>query len=676
MNRIIRTSGFYLLIFLVTVGIVQFISSQNDSSAEIRYDEFRTALQTDNVKSLELQFDGYSYLVTGEYKKPPEANKKQFYTRTSVDEFVTKEIDNAAAKNGIELEYKKMKGESMWLTLLTSIIPFVIIFILFFFLMNQAQGGGGKVMNFGKSRARLYNEEKKRVTFEDVAGADEEKQELVEVVEFLKDPRKFAAVGARIPKGVLLVGPPGTGKTLLARAVAGEAGVPFFSISGSDFVEMFVGVGASRVRDLFENAKKNAPCIIFIDEIDAVGRQRGAGLGGGHDEREQTLNQLLVEMDGFGANEGIIIVAATNRPDILDPALLRPGRFDRQITVDRPDVKGREAVLKVHARNKPLSKDVKLDIIAKRTTGFTGADLENLLNEAALLAARRNKKDIAMVEVDEAIDRVIVGTEKRSRVISDREKRIVAYHEAGHTIVGYFLEHADMVHKVTIIPRGKAGGYVIMMPKEDRMLVTKQELLDKVTGLLGGRVAEELFIGEIGTGAYSDFKQATSIVRSMIMEYGMSDKLGPMQFGNSQGQVFLGRDIGHEQNYSDTIAYQIDQEMQFFINECYDRAKKLLTEKSKEMHLIAQTLLSEETLELDQIKRLIETGSLTGELPEGETTASAEEFRSDVKVDTIGGVKVRIQTKDNEESPTPVSDTTDKAGDDDRGAGSDPDKNE
>ncbi|PWV96009.1 cell division protease FtsH [Paenibacillus cellulosilyticus] len=676
MNRIIRTSGFYLLIFLVTVGIVQFISSQNDSSAEIRYDEFRTALQTDNVASLELQFDGYSYLVTGEYKKPPEANKKQFYTRTNVDEFVTKEIDDAAQKNHFELEYKKMKGESMWLTLLTSIIPFVIIFILFFFLMNQAQGGGGKVMNFGKSRARLYNEEKKRVTFEDVAGADEEKQELVEVVEFLKDPRKFAAVGARIPKGVLLVGPPGTGKTLLARAVAGEAGVPFFSISGSDFVEMFVGVGASRVRDLFENAKKNAPCIIFIDEIDAVGRQRGAGLGGGHDEREQTLNQLLVEMDGFGANEGIIIVAATNRPDILDPALLRPGRFDRQITVDRPDVKGREAVLKVHARNKPLSKDVKLDIIAKRTTGFTGADLENLLNEAALLAARRNKKDIAMVEVDEAIDRVIVGTEKRSRVISDREKRIVAYHEAGHTIVGYFLEHADMVHKVTIIPRGKAGGYVIMMPKEDRMLVTKQELLDKVTGLLGGRVAEEIFIGEVGTGAYSDFKQATSIVRSMIMEYGMSDKLGPMQFGSSQGQVFLGRDIGHEQNYSDKIAYEIDQEMQFFINECYDRAKKLLTEKSKEMHLIAQTLLSEETLELDQIKRLIETGSLTGELPEGESTASTEEFRSDVKVDTIGGVKVRIQTKDSEESPTPVSDTTDKAGDDDGSGNPGTDKNE
>ncbi|MNS70536.1 ATP-dependent zinc metalloprotease FtsH [compost metagenome] len=413
-------------------------------------------------------------------------------------------------------------------------------------------------------------------------------------------------------------------------------------------MEMFVGVGASRVRDLFENAKKNAPCIIFIDEIDAVGRQRGAGLGGGHDEREQTLNQLLVEMDGFGGNEGIIIVAATNRADILDPALLRPGRFDRQITVDRPDVKGREAVLKVHARNKPLTKDVRLDVIAKRTTGFTGADLENLLNEAALLAARRNRKDISMREVDEAIDRVIVGTEKRSRVVSDREKRIVAFHEAGHTIVGYFLEHADMVHKVTIIPRGRAGGYVIMMPKEDRMLVTKQELLDKVTGLLGGRVSEELFIGEIGTGAYSDFQQATSIVRSMIVEYGMSEKLGPMQFGTSQGQVFLGRDIGHEQNYSDAIAYEIDQEMQRFISESYERCKQLLMKYSKEVHLIAETLLEVETLELDQIKQLIETGKLTPD-PDGDGSGSSESGAP--IVDTIGDVNVRIQARDEEAQP-------------------------
>ncbi|WP_028560706.1 ATP-dependent zinc metalloprotease FtsH [Paenibacillus pinihumi] len=651
MNRIIRNTGFYLIIFLVAVGIVQAISSSGDTAVELRYDQFRKQMVDNNVQKLTLKFDKYTYYAKGQFRtKPADASSEQFYSRINVEEFALKEINDLAISNGVEYKFDPMEGQSFWLTFLTSIVPFVIIFILFFFLINQAQGGGGKVMNFGKSRARLYNEEKKRVTFEDVAGADEEKQELVEVVDFLKDPRKFAAVGARIPKGVLLNGPPGTGKTLLARAVAGEAGVPFFSISGSDFVEMFVGVGASRVRDLFENAKKNAPCIIFIDEIDAVGRQRGAGLGGGHDEREQTLNQLLVEMDGFGANEGIIIVAATNRPDILDPALLRPGRFDRQITVDRPDVKGREAVLKVHARNKPLANDVKLDIIAKRTTGFTGADLENLLNEAALLAARRNKKDIAMREMDEAIDRVIVGTEKKSRVISDREKRIVAYHEAGHTIVGFFLEHADMVHKVTIIPRGRAGGYVIMMPKEDRMLVTKQELLDKVTGLLGGRVAEELFIGEIGTGAYSDFKQATGIVRSMIMEYGMSDKLGPMQFGSSQGQVFLGRDIGHEQNYSDAIAYEIDQEMQTLINNCYTRAKELLSEKSKEVHLIAETLLKEETLEMEQIKRLIETGSLGGE-GQGSEGSTPEETHADPTIDTIGDVTVRIQPRKGDEEP-------------------------
>ncbi|WP_276357757.1 ATP-dependent zinc metalloprotease FtsH [Cohnella caldifontis] len=662
MNRIIRNTGFYLLIFLVTVGIVQFFISKNETTDEINYNKIMDVIEQGNATEIKVQLSNGSYLVTGEYKDPSKAGSKTetFSGRVLMTDEGSQQLVDLARSKGIEVKVLKMPGQSFWLTFLTSIIPFVIMFILFFFLINQAQGGGGKVMNFGKSRARLYNEEKKRVTFEDVAGADEEKQELVEVVEFLKDPRKFAALGARIPKGVLLVGPPGTGKTLLARAVAGEAGVPFFSISGSDFVEMFVGVGASRVRDLFENAKKNAPCIIFIDEIDAVGRQRGAGLGGGHDEREQTLNQLLVEMDGFGANEGIIIVAATNRPDILDPALLRPGRFDRQITVDRPDVKGREAVLKVHARNKPLSKDVKLNTIAKRTTGFTGADLENLLNEAALLAARKNKKDIAMQEVDEAIDRVIVGTEKKSRVISEREKRIVAFHEAGHTIVGYFLEHADMVHKVTIIPRGRAGGYVIMLPKEDRMLVTKQELLDKVTGLLAGRVSEELFIGEIGTGAYSDFKQATGIVRSMIMEYGMSDKLGPMQFGTSQGQVFLGRDLGHEQNYSDTIAYEIDQEMQSIIRECYERAKKLLTEKSAEVHKIAETLLEVETLDLDQIKSLIEKGTLDG--LDGESSGSGSGGGSEPSADPVidpigGGVRVRIQTRDGEQAapnpPTP-----------------------
>ncbi|GAB6992575.1 ATP-dependent zinc metalloprotease FtsH [Paenibacillus pini] len=650
MNRFIRNSGFYLILFLVVVGIVQFVSNGNESADVPRYDQFRQQLNAGNVEEMTLQFDGNAYLVTGKYKVKPANDKVKsnlFSTYMPLTDNAVDELVAVSEKNGTQFSVKRMEGESIWLTLLSSLIPLVLMFVLFFFLFNQSQGGGGKVMNFGKSKARLYNEEKKRATFEDVAGADEEKQELVEVVEFLKDPRKFAAVGARIPKGVLLVGPPGTGKTLLARAVAGEAGVPFFSISGSDFVEMFVGVGASRVRDLFENAKKNAPCIIFIDEIDAVGRQRGAGLGGGHDEREQTLNQLLVEMDGFGGNEGIIIVAATNRADILDPALLRPGRFDRQITVDRPDVKGREAVLKVHARNKPLTTDVRLDIIAKRTTGFTGADLENLLNEAALLAARRNRKDISMKEVDEAIDRVIVGTEKRSRVISDREKRIVAYHEAGHTIVGYFLEHADEVHKVTIIPRGRAGGYVIMMPKEDRMLATKQELLDRITGLLGGRVSEEIFIGEIGTGAYSDFQQATSIVRSMIMQYGMSEKLGPMQFGSSQGQVFLGRDIGHEQNYSDSIAYEIDQEMQRFTNDCYERCKDLLIKHSREVHLIANTLLEKETLELDQIRELIENGFLAEDAGKTNGGEGSSENGTPI-IESVGDVKVHIQGKDEE----------------------------
>lgn len=644
MNRFIRNSSFYLILFLVVVGIYQVINGGSEAADTPKYNEFRQELSANNVENLSIQFDGYAYQVTGEYVTPPAETAKNFITYIPATDAAVQEIADASEANGIAMETKPMKGDSIWLTLLTSFIPLILMFVLFFFLFNQAQGGGGKVMNFGKSRARLYNEEKKKITFEDVAGADEEKQELIEVVEFLKDPRKFAAVGARIPKGVLLNGPPGTGKTLLARAVAGEAGVPFFSISGSDFVEMFVGVGASRVRDLFENAKKNAPCIIFIDEIDAVGRQRGAGLGGGHDEREQTLNQLLVEMDGFGANEGIIIIAATNRQDILDPALLRPGRFDRQITVDRPDVRGREAVLKVHARNKPLTKDVKMDVIAKRTTGFTGADLENLLNEAALLAARRNRKDISMREMDEAIDRVIVGTEKKSRVVSDREKRIVAFHEAGHTIVGYFLEHADMVHKVTIVPRGRAGGYVIMMPKEDRMLATKQELLDKVTGLLGGRVSEELFIGEIGTGAYSDFQQATSIVRSMVMEYGMSEKLGPLQFGNAQGQVFLGRDFGHEPNYSDSIAYEIDKEMHRMVTECYEKAKDLLTKYSKEVHLIAETLLERETLDLEDIKQLIENGVIT-EKEEGNTGGSSE--GGEPIIDNVGDVKVRIQGKDN-----------------------------
>ncbi|MDQ0228504.1 ATP-dependent zinc metalloprotease FtsH [Metabacillus niabensis] len=642
MNRIFRNTIFYLLIFLVIIGVVSFFTGANPKTEQITYNEFISDLNNGNVKEMTVQPVRGVFEVRGEMKDAKDG--ESFLTYIPTEQGLNR-VDEAAEANKVNII--PAEETSGWVTFFTSIIPFVIIFILFFFLLNQAQGGGSRVMNFGKSKAKLYSEEKKKVKFKDVAGADEEKQELVEVVEFLKDPRKFAELGARIPKGVLLVGPPGTGKTLLARAVAGEAGVPFFSISGSDFVEMFVGVGASRVRDLFENAKKNAPCIIFIDEIDAVGRQRGAGLGGGHDEREQTLNQLLVEMDGFGANEGIIIIAATNRPDILDPALLRPGRFDRQITVDRPDVTGREAVLKVHARNKPLDESVDLKAIAARTPGFSGADLENLLNEAALVAARQDKKKIDNTDLDEATDRVIAGPAKKSRVISKKERNIVAYHEAGHTIIGVVLDEADMVHKVTIVPRGQAGGYAVMLPKEDRYFMTKPELLDKITGLLGGRVAEEIIFGEVSTGAHNDFQRATGIARKMVTEYGMSEKLGPLQFGQSQGgQVFLGRDIHNEQNYSDAIAHEIDMEIQRFIKESYERARQILTENRDKLELVAQTLLEVETLDAAQIQSLVEHGKLP-DRPVATNDEKKEEKSEDVKVN--------IQTKKEDE------DTSDKS---------------
>jgi cell division protease FtsH len=465
-------------------------------------------------------------------------------------------------------------------------------------------------MSFGKSRAKLHADDKKRVTFEDVAGADEVKQELEEVVEFLKHPKKFNELGAKIPKGVLLYGPPGTGKTLLARAVAGEAGVPFFSISGSDFVEMFVGVGASRVRDLFEQAKKNAPCIVFIDEIDAVGRQRGAGLGGGHDEREQTLNQLLVEMDGFNPNEGIIIVAATNRPDILDPALLRPGRFDRQIVVDVPDITGRKEILQVHIKGKPLAEDVDLGVLARRTPGFTGADLANLVNEAALLAARRNKKKINMFEMEESIERVVAGPEKKSKVISEKEKKLVSYHEAGHALVSTLLPDTDPVHKVSIIPRGRAGGYTLILPTEDRYYRTKSMLLDEIVVLLGGRVAESLVLGDISTGAQNDLDRATSIARKMIMEYGMSDEIGPLTLGRKSEQVFLGRDIAQERNYSEEVAFKIDKEVRKIIDTSYAKAEELLKTSLDKLHLIASTLMEKETLDSDEFTALIEGRSV------------------------------------------------------------------
>jgi cell division protease FtsH len=647
MNRIFRNTIFYLLIFLVVIGVVGLFRGQGDPQTEYNVNEFYNKLNNGDIEEMTIQPVNGVMRITGQEQGAEEG--ETFITQVPANDEMIANITETAQEQSV-LNVEQEEQPSAWVTFLTSIIPFVIIFILFFFLLNQAQGGGSRVMNFGKSKAKMYSEEKKKVRFKDVAGADEEKQELVEVVDFLKDPRKFSAVGARIPKGVLLVGPPGTGKTLLARAVAGEAGVPFFSISGSDFVEMFVGVGASRVRDLFENAKKNAPGIIFIDEIDAVGRQRGAGLGGGHDEREQTLNQLLVEMDGFGVNEGIIIIAATNRPDILDPALLRPGRFDRQITVDRPDVKGREAVLTVHTKEKPLSENVDLKTIALRTPGFSGADLENLLNEAALVAARGDKKKIDMDDVDEAIDRVIAGPAKKSRVISKKERDIVANHESGHTVIGMVLDDADMVHKVTIVPRGQAGGYAVMLPKEDRYFMTKPELFDKITGLLGGRVAEEIIFGEVSTGAHNDFQRATNIARKMVTEYGMSEKLGPIQFGsNSGGQVFLGRDIQNEQNYSDQIAYEIDQEVKNFIQYCYDRAKTILTENKDKLELLAKTLLDVETLDATQIRSLFDKGRLP---TDEELEALARENNAKIKNNTSStdeDVRVNIQSKEDEQ---------------------------
>ncbi|GAK01420.1 ATP-dependent zinc metalloprotease FtsH [Geomicrobium sp. JCM 19055] len=613
MSRAVRYTIFWGVIVLILVGIVNMFNNDTGDSEVMTTQEFLQALNNDEIVSMTVQPELDVYYIEGELTGGTEEEPNLFQVHVlqsqEMTDMLLSEFENNP--NLVSGDSEPAPESGGWLQFLTAMLPFIIIFILFFFLLSQMQGGGSRVMNFGKSKAKMYQEDKKKARFKDVAGAEEEKQELVEVVDFLKDPRKFSNIGARIPKGVLLVGPPGTGKTLLGRAVAGEAGVPFFSISGSDFVEMFVGVGASRVRDLFNNAKSNAPCIIFIDEIDAVGRQRGAGVGGGHDEREQTLNQLLVEMDGFDGNEGIIIIAATNRADVLDPALLRPGRFDRQITVGAPDVKGRAEVLAVHAKNKPLNDDVDLEVVAQRTPGFSGADLENLLNEAALVAARADQTEIRMIHIEEAIDRVIAGPAKKTRVISKKERNIVAFHEAGHTVVGVKLQNADMVHKVTIVPRGQAGGYAMMLPKEDRYFMTKPELLDKIVGLLGGRVAEDVIFGEASTGAHNDFQRATSIARKMVTEYGMSEKLGPLQFGSSSGgQVFLGRDIQNEQNYSDAIAFEIDREIQSIIKECYDRCKQILTENKDKLELVAESLLELETLDAEQIYSLVEDGKL------------------------------------------------------------------
>lgn len=581
----------------MAIWMIDYYSASTVSKTDITYSAFMKHVQQDEVKQVTI----VDNVISGKLK-----DGKDFSTVAPSDDSL---IPTLRARD-IEIKAELPPQPPWWTTILSSLLPMLLIVGIWFMLMQQSQGGGGRVMNFGKSRARRYDEDNIKITFKDVAGADEAKQELEEVVEFLKHPKKYNDLGAKIPKGVLLYGPPGTGKTLLAKAVAGEAGVPFFSISGSDFVEMFVGVGASRVRDLFEQAKKSAPCIVFIDEIDAVGRQRGAGLGGGHDEREQTLNQLLVEMDGFGANEGIIMIAATNRPDILDPALLRPGRFDRQIVVDRPDIKGRQEILKVHVKGKPISSEVELGVIARRTPGFTGADLSNLVNEAALMAARKNKNKIDMPEMEEAAERVIMGPERRSRVISDKEKRLTAYHEGGHTLVGMLLDNTDPVHKVTIIPRGRAGGYTLSLPKEDRYYATRSEMLDELKVLLGGRVAEALVLKEISSGASNDLQRATSLARQMICEYGMSPELGPMTFGHRQDQVFLGRDIGRDKDYSEEVAAKIDKEIRKFIDEAYQKTESLLNENMDKLHLIADALIERETLEGEEIDQLMKYGKI------------------------------------------------------------------
>ncbi|WP_302155937.1 ATP-dependent zinc metalloprotease FtsH [Phascolarctobacterium faecium] len=597
MNRFFKNVTFYLLIIIVAIWMIDYYSASTVNKTDITYSAFMKHVQQDEVKQVTI----VDNVISGKLK-----DGKDFSTVAPSDDSL---IPTLRARD-IEIKAELPPQPPWWTTILSSLLPMLLIVGIWFMLMQQSQGGGGRVMNFGKSRARRYDEDNIKITFKDVAGADEAKQELEEVVEFLKHPKKYNDLGAKIPKGVLLYGPPGTGKTLLAKAVAGEAGVPFFSISGSDFVEMFVGVGASRVRDLFEQAKKSAPCIVFIDEIDAVGRQRGAGLGGGHDEREQTLNQLLVEMDGFGANEGIIMIAATNRPDILDPALLRPGRFDRQIVVDRPDIKGRQEILKVHVKGKPISPEVELGVIARRTPGFTGADLSNLVNEAALMAARKNKNKIDMPEMEEAAERVIMGPERRSRVISDKEKRLTAYHEGGHTLVGMLLDNTDPVHKVTIIPRGRAGGYTLSLPKEDRYYATHSEMLDELKVLLGGRVAEALVLKEISSGASNDLQRATSLARQMICEYGMSPELGPMTFGHRQDQVFLGRDIGRDKDYSEEVAAKIDKEIRKFIDEAYQKTESLLNENMDKLHLIADALIERETLEGEEIDQLMKYGKI------------------------------------------------------------------
>ncbi|MCP9082982.1 MULTISPECIES: ATP-dependent zinc metalloprotease FtsH [Streptococcus] len=641
-NGLVRNPFLYLLIIFFLVTGFQYFYSGNTAgrSEKINYTELVKEITADNVKELTYQPNGSIIEVSGVYKNPKTSKEEtgiQFFppTATTVERFsstilpsdsTVSELQKLASEHQAEVTVKHESSSGMWINILVSVVPFAILFFFLFSMMGNMGGNSGRnPMSFGRSKAKAANKEDIKVRFSDVAGAEEEKQELVEVVEFLKDPKRFTKLGARIPAGVLLEGPPGTGKTLLAKAVAGEAGVPFFSISGSDFVEMFVGVGASRVRSLFEDAKKAAPAIIFIDEIDAVGRQRGVGLGGGNDEREQTLNQLLIEMDGFEGNEGIIVIAATNRSDVLDPALLRPGRFDRKVLVGRPDVKGREAILKVHAKNKPLADDVDLKLVAQQTPGFVGADLENVLNEAALVAARRNKSIIDASDIDEAEDRVIAGPSKKDKTVSQRERELVAYHEAGHTIVGLVLSNARVVHKVTIVPRGRAGGYMIALPKEDQMLLSKEDMKEQLAGLMGGRVAEEIIFNVQTTGASNDFEQATQMARAMVTEYGMSEKLGPVQY---EGNHAMFGAQSPQKSISEQTAYEIDEEVRSLLNEARNKAAEIIQSNRETHKLIAEALLKYETLDSTQIKSLYETGKMPETVEEESHALSYDEVKS------------------------------------------------
>ena len=595
MNKFFRGASFYILIFIVIVAIVQMYGANTKEINTLQYSQLIVELNNQNVSSLVIEEN----TVTGTLRDGTEF-QSTVPDIQSFNELILPQIEEGI----LEADNKIPPPTPWWAQLLPTFLVILLFVVLWFFFMQQSQGGGSRVMSFGKSKAKLNTEDKKKITFADVAGAKEEKEELSEIVEFLKNPRKFIELGARIPKGVLLVGPPGTGKTYLARAVAGEAGVPFFSISGSDFVEMFVGVGASRVRDLFEQAKKSSPCIVFIDEIDAVGRHRGAGLGGGHDEREQTLNQLLVEMDGFSVNEGIIIIAATNRPDILDPALLRPGRFDRQVLVGIPDIKEREAVLRIHSKGKPLEENVNLEDVAKGTPGFTPADLENLMNEAALLAARKGKKQIGRDELEEGVTRVIAGPEKKSRVMSEKDRKLTAYHEAGHALVARVLPNTDPVHQISIVPRGKAGGYTMILPQEDKYYMSKSEMEEYLIHLLGGRVAEKLALNDISTGAQNDLEKVSRLARKMVTEYGMSEDLGPMTFGSGQDEVFIGRDMARSKNYSEEVAAKIDKEVKGMIDKAYQKAQEIIQDNIEKLHAVASALLEREKLTGEEFEEI------------------------------------------------------------------------